>query len=284
MDDFLNYEKHIKHVKVAPTPVQQITRPYSDKVALVAIAKNEDHYIEEWIQYYLKLGVDNIYIYQNNWRIDPVLLDKYPQIHAIPFDGTYQQLPAYNNFIQTYSKDFGWGLFFDVDEFLALTKYNNIKDWLNNYNDYGAIGVNWRLFGDNGLEKVVDNNYSVIERFTKADKNQFHLIKTIINFNKPHPRACFKGDPHHIDISLSSNYTINTKKTGYIKGPRNYNYNDPDVQLNHYFCKTLDEFLTNKALKGSAMSVNRNDKTNSFISHNKNDIEDLTAYNFFKNN
>ena len=112
-------------------------------------------------------------------------------------------------------------------EFLALTKYNNIKDWLNNYNDYGAIGVNWRLFGDNGLEKVVDNNYSVIERFTKADKNQFHLIKTIINFNKPNPGACFKGDPHHINISLSSNYTINTKKTGYIKGPRNYNYNDP---------------------------------------------------------
>ena len=56
MEDFINYEK-----RVTPTP--KIVRPYSDKVALIAIAKNEDNYIEEWIQYYIKLGVDEIYVY-----------------------------------------------------------------------------------------------------------------------------------------------------------------------------------------------------------------------------
>lgn len=40
----------------------------NDKVALAAIAKDEDNYIEEWIRYNLKLGFDKIIIYQNNWR------------------------------------------------------------------------------------------------------------------------------------------------------------------------------------------------------------------------
>lgn len=277
MEDFINYEKRVQ-------PVQPIVRSYSDKVALVAIAKDEDNYIEEWIQYYLKLGVDAIYIYQNNWRMNSDLIEKYPQVHAIQFDGVAQQLKAYNHFIHHYSKNFGWGMFFDVDEFLALRKYTNIKEWLEDYKNYGAIGVNWRLFGDNGLEKVVDNNYSVVSRFTKADKNQFHLIKTIINFNRPHPQALFTCDPHHISIAAHTKYTVNTKRTGYISDARNRNYTDPDVQLNHYFCKTLDEFLTNKALKGNASSTAHSDKTHMFQSHNRNDVEDLTAYNFFKNN
>lgn len=278
MEDFINYEKKAKQTNSA-----LVTRPYSDKVVLVAIAKNEDNYIEEWIQYYLKLGVDDIYVYQNNWRINPSLTEKYTQLHVIPFDGDFKQLEAYNHFIKNYSKNYGWGMFFDVDEFLALKKYNNIKDWLINYKSYGAVGVNWRLFGDNGLEKVIDNNYSVIKRFTKADKNMYPLIKTIINFNKPHPKAYFFGDPHHIKVSWDSNYTINTKKTGYIRGPKNYNYTDPDVQLNHYFCKTLDEFMTNKALKGSATCAKNSDKTRGFVLHNKNDIDDFTAKNFFEN-
>ena len=37
-------------------------------LALVCIAKNEDPYIEEWVNYNLKLGFDKVFIYENNWR------------------------------------------------------------------------------------------------------------------------------------------------------------------------------------------------------------------------
>ena len=40
------------------------------KVALVCIAKNEDLYIDEWIDYHFKLGFDEIFVYQNNWRFN----------------------------------------------------------------------------------------------------------------------------------------------------------------------------------------------------------------------
>ena len=38
------------------------------KVALVCIAKDEDEYIKEWIEYHKKLGFDNIFVFENNWR------------------------------------------------------------------------------------------------------------------------------------------------------------------------------------------------------------------------
>jgi hypothetical protein len=57
------------------------------KVALVAIAKNEDNYIDEWIRYYLAFGVDDIYIYQNDWRAN-LQSDYDRHVHLIEFDGS----------------------------------------------------------------------------------------------------------------------------------------------------------------------------------------------------
>lgn len=36
--------------------------------ALVCIAKNEDHYIDEWLQYHFSIGFTKAFVYQNNWR------------------------------------------------------------------------------------------------------------------------------------------------------------------------------------------------------------------------
>lgn len=37
------------------------------KTAVVCMAKNEDHYIDEWIDYHHRLGFDDFYIYRDNW-------------------------------------------------------------------------------------------------------------------------------------------------------------------------------------------------------------------------
>lgn len=36
------------------------------RTAICAIAKNEQWYINDWIEYHLKLGIDHIYLYDNN--------------------------------------------------------------------------------------------------------------------------------------------------------------------------------------------------------------------------
>ena len=93
-------------------------------------------------------------------------------------------------------------------------------------------------------------------------------------------------DPHSINKSLHNDFTINTKKSGYIHGPFNTLF-DETVQLNHYYSKTLDEYLLNKKVRGRCdlLPEQRNGQydVQKFSEFNKNDIEDLTARDFYFN-
>jgi hypothetical protein len=237
------------------------------KTALVCIAKNEDNYIQEWVNYYKKLGFDNIFIYQNNWRCP---IDD-PNVIKIEFDGDVKQVQAYNHFILNYKHEYDWAAFFDVDEFLVLKKHNNVKDFIKDYSDNNnAIAINWVFFGDSGHE-TINGNYSVLERFTmRQTKCNFH-VKCIININKEgiamdvHNPNCVWTDP---------NGKINS-------GPFNHEGSDEIAQLNHYAVKTKEEFKA-KCDRGRADTTGKR-SADEFDVYNANETEDLAAYNFFKN-
>jgi hypothetical protein len=237
------------------------------KVALVCIAKNEDHYIEEWVSYYKKLGFTNVFIYENNWRCN--LFDNDSFVVKIPFDGDSQQNNSYNNFINHHGKNYDWAAFFDVDEFLVLKKHNNISDFLNNYNDYSSVAINWVFFGD-GENKFVENDYNVLKRFTKRQIGVDQHIKTICKLSS---NPVFDS-PHY---ASNLNWVDPTYYVG--SGPFNTNKNNEIAQLNHYFTKTFEEFK----LKVSRRRADNNSIRNlsDFEPHNRNEIEDLSALNFF---
>jgi hypothetical protein len=234
------------------------------KIALVCIAKNEDNYIKEWIDYHKKIGFDNIYIYENNWRCKI----NESNVIKIPFDGNIRQLSAYNHFINHFRNKYQWAAFFDIDEFLVLKQHKNIKEFISDYKSYPAVGINWVLFGDNHLTNIHNNEYSLIKRFTKRQININRHIKTIINLNYLHKFI----NPHHTNL-----YSMSAEKT-IIRGPYNYNGSDNIAQLNHYFVKTKEEFIS-KINRGRA-DVYFTRPTEEFDEHNFNDIEDLTAYKF----
>ena len=238
------------------------------KTALVCIAKNEDDYIHEWIDYHKKLGFDDIFIYQNNWECSIVS----PNVHSIKYDGKAKQLYAYNDFIKDYSCLYEWAAFFDVDEFLVLKKHDNIKDFLKEYNAYDSIAVNWVLFGDNGLNEVTNNHYSVLNRFTKRQIGVNPHIKSIVKLSE---NFMFIENPHCLyNISwVDSNFKVSY-------GPFNYEGDDNIIQLNHYFSKTRTEYVK-KIEKGRADNTRTVRTFEEFDAHNFNDIYDFSALDFF---
>lgn len=248
------------------------------KTALVCIAKNEDYYINEWIQYHLKLGFDDIFVYKNNWNFDDTkILAK--NVKWITFNGNRVQLNAYNSFISQNINNYDWAAFFDVDEFLCIPNMT-LKDYLTQMNIFYGIGINWKFFGDNGL--TFSNDYSVLKRFTKCQQSCNMHIKTILHLSKlkmkySNSSITFR-DPHSIQLSMNNNLIVSSNGKQFIHGPFNKNYNDTIV-LNHYFCKTRQEF-ENKKLRGRALSPKPIDD-NLFIAHNFNEVENTIAYDFF---
>jgi hypothetical protein len=235
------------------------------KIALMCIAKNEDNYIQEWVNYNKKLGFDKIFIYQNDWRCS--IED--PKVIKLEFDGPNKQVLAYNHFIKNNLNNYDWVAFFDVDEFLVLKKHNNIKDFIQEYSDYNAIGINWYLFGDNGHEGV-DDEYSVLKRFTKRQSSINPHIKSIIKLTS----NVIMG-VHNPNCS----WTNTDKETN--GGPFNRPGNDNIAVIHHYFGKTKQEFLL-KCERGRADTTTKRN-LDDFDSHNFNEVEDLTAYNFMYN-
>jgi hypothetical protein len=234
------------------------------KVALVCIAKNEDNYINEWVDYHLKLGFDTIFIYENDWNSGVINND----VVKIKVGGPKQQIPSYNSFVQNYKNEYDWAAFLDVDEFLVLKKHNNIKEFLFNYINEDAIGINWVFFGDNGITN--EEEYSVLNRFTKRQKTPDEHIKSIVNLKK-------------VNVMYVHNHTgrcVDTNLKRIDNTPFNLNGPIDVAQINHYFVKTKNEFIK-KINRGRADTGTYRDFSD-FDKHNINEIEDLSALIFFK--
>lgn len=236
------------------------------KVALVCIAKNEENYIDEWIDYHLKLGFDDIIVYANDWKWD--CDNENVTVASIP--GEVKQLQAYNYFIEKAIGIFDYCAIFDVDEFLVLKKHKNIKEFIADYPDADAIAINWVLFGDNGHKKVVNKHYSVLDRFTKRQIGVNHHVKVITKINN----NIYVPSPHHSSCEWVSPERIK----GW--GPFNDKGSDEIAQLNHYFCKTRSEFK-HKIGRGRADTPHKRTMSE-FEPHNLNYIDDLNALTFYK--
>jgi hypothetical protein len=235
------------------------------KTALVCIAKNEDNYIQEWIDYHIKLGFDTIFVYENNWRCKI----NHPQVVKIPLDGEVMQFLAYNHFLTLHRKGYDWVGFIDVDEFLVLTEDKSVKNFFERFNDKPGVGVNWFFFGDNNLDKVTNKEYSLLKRFTKRQSSSDKHIKTFLNLN------IIKDVRMYVH---NSNVQISDQNSNLFSGPFCENCSTKYARLNHYFSKTMQEFKE-KVDRGRADSPTKRTYTE-HTNHNFNEVEDLDAYNF----
>jgi hypothetical protein len=250
-------------------------------IYLCCIAKNEDHYIQEWIDYHFKLGFERIVIFANNWDYK----NDDERIKVIPTPGGNKQSESYNNFLRQYRKKFWWVAFFDVDEFLVLHKHKNIEELLLEYDDVQAIAFNWLMFGSNGHKKVVNNNYNVLSRFTKRasvegqTKYGNFLIKIMMRYTN-------KGDIN-IHNCTGITHTLSRKEidSTLLKkpiNPRNKPIEVDIAQLNHYWIKSDEEAINIKIARGRATGAPK--KTIEALKKEDayaNEVEDLAAYNFF---
>jgi len=235
------------------------------KVALVCIAKEEDEYISEWIDYHKKLGFDRIFVFENNWRCN--VSDEI--VTTIEFDGETKQIPAYNTFIERFRYDYDWVAFIDVDEFVVLKKHDDIKEFLKDYESVeNGIAVNWMLFGSNGHEDVF-GKYSVLERFTKRQNDVNIHIKTFLKMKRFGIKMV---NPHHPNVMLND---TNFNK---VIGPFNKKGSIDVVQINHYFCKTLPEF--GKKIKRGRSDMKTYRSIEEWEPNNRNDVDDLLALNY----
>ena len=245
------------------------------KVYVCALAKNEHLYINEWVAHYVKLGVDKIYIYDNDdigTKDIYKCIDRQYSKHLVFVDirGKHYnniQGKMYSEFYSLHKDMFDWCLFCDIDEFLV--GIDNIKEFLSKpyFKVYDQIRVRWRLFGDDGLIKR-DMSKGVMETFKKEitsslkwdlqEKSTLEIQgKSIV---KGHLNGVIFNSVHFANYIMNNRLLPSVLPSGRIcrSGVAiKEDYSKEKVFLNHYMTKSLSEFVNQKIGRGDAVFGNR---------------------------
>lgn len=234
---------------------------HTGNVAVCCMGKCENNYIREWVEYHLKLGVDKIFIYDNNDEngehfedvIGDYVTSGYCEI--INYRGRKMcQEMAYHDCYVKYNRDYDWIAVFDIDEFLTLKQHNNIKDFLNDprYSRFQVIHLNWMCYGDN--EMLDDDGRPCVERFVEPLPFDIRRFKDFPENN--HIKSIVRGGLKHINWRFITHTPwcfykcCNAEgKPCNVRSPFNP-YNFDVAYFRHYYTKTIGEWIRIKSARG----------------------------------
>lgn len=231
------------------------------KTLLCVIVKEENRYLDEWINYYKSLGFDKILIYDNNEiNGERLNVSHHNFIEVVDVRGTYTpatdlidskngrrlygiQEQAYIDCYRNHSEGFDWIAFFDVDEFLDIDDNLTINEFLSQdkFKDVDSIQINWQIYGDNGHLYYEDK--PVQERFSTLAKYNTSLVKSIVRTN----------NPNFISVKVH-NALITDGKFVYPNGnptePKQRQIpNFECARIKHYYTKSLEEWIERRFAK-----------------------------------
>lgn len=220
------------------------------RVGIIAIAKNEQLYVREWVEHHLDLGFDKIIIADND---DTFLLPdiiEYPSVIHENYCGVEGVQPiAYTQLYLKYRKDFDWLLFIDIDEFVMIdSQFKGIKDFLQHFN-CDVVRISCKHFSDNdALDTIGD--YRVVERFRDAYYTQLDtFVKSFINTRvELGDKKIFGHGIYNKDLDA---------RNAYGDPCENFNQHTQRIVheicwLNHYPTKTIGEYIRQKYNRGGA--------------------------------
>ena len=216
------------------------------KIGICIRAKNEQKIIGNWVNHYLKLGFDKIFIYdnmsepsiENTLKEKNLLNDKiFIKIDTFPHSN---QPVIYQECINE-NKDLDWILLCDADEFLWL-KEGTIKDFLLKFSeDTCTILINWLVYGTSNLQ-TYNKNKSVFEQFILRE-NYNHFWNTFVK-SFVRPKLIEKIGNVHLTYNTSFkikdiyNNILKIKDPNKCDHPDNNLNNNSPIVLVHYM--TLD--------------------------------------------
>lgn len=245
------------------------------KYVICVCARNENKYIIEWINHYLGLGFDKIFICDNNSVGDNSL---YETIKSYVLNGNVeifdcQKLTCFQ--VQFYTMfctegNYEWCGYFDCDEFLELPSHFNVKHYLDTKKDELCVSFHWMIYGGNGLLKSEDKTLE--ERF-KYPTSPISLytencfIKSIVRGNGLFNKGCWFNGSHipmtspMYEHNIGGHFRTNSDRHCYF--PPKYK----DGYIKHYYTKSFEEWI-NKSGRGWPDGTDKLNIANYFICEN----------------
>jgi len=213
-----------------------------DYLSLCLICKDENDYLQEWLDYHILAGVERFYIFDNESQVGlrETLKDYIRRgwVKIMECPGKGVQLEVYDACLRMFGANTRWMGFIDTDEFLVPKTTQDLKVFLQDYEAFAGLAVSSLFFGSNQQRSRPD--IGQLAGYTmRTDETFFEneIIKSIVQ-----PDQVLMPNSPHDFIYNEKSWCVNEKKlrVDYQRFPNSIE----KIQLNHYFCRSLDEIDT----------------------------------------
>ena len=279
-----NIKQEIDEIPITPKK-KQIFKSNNDlmNICICTFAKNENLYIKEFVEFYKKIGINKIFIYDNNdedrEKLDYILKTYINNdfVKIINWRGKnheYEKMlsDCYKNNYNNYE----WLIFYEIDEYIHLKENNDIKTFLSNakFDNCECIYLNWIFHTDNNL--INYDNRTLQERFPIPESNPQNINSTLNHFVK----TIIKGHGNIIDIN--NIYKLSDKLQGcngngiqpIFNGNEMVENDFEDNYIIHYSCKSTEEFV--KKINNEHFDDNKkNESIYKYFSYNEINLEKI---------
>lgn len=241
--------------------------------AIFTNIKNENRYLEEWLNHHIRLGFNKFILYEDEGSVSHIdIIKKYKDIIDIDFydnvlfdDGIhFKDFISFKHILNNYN-DIDWLVKLDPDEFFFLPGNTKIDDYLYRMNDsINQITFDWRLYNANTFIKCpYSGKYSVIDTYIdyiekenlglyydiNVSKNEYDWGKTLLRYKYFYSNL--KGNEDAI-ISEYYPYQFYSDAIDHIlDGTKKYG-----IYINHYITKSFEEFYQKLAVRGQDKKKN----------------------------
>lgn len=251
-------------------------------IYLFTLIKDEQRYLDEWIEYNLSIGFDKIVLYEEfnssphdiSKYGDKVILYKTPDCYnelekEYFYSHVQRQYVVYTHFNRVHRNECDWFAFLDVDEFI---EHNNIKNIIND--KYDVISMYFKFYSYSGhIQDPYPNEiYSV--RDTYKTVLPPIIINSIAHLDDVYKSLCkssssiIEKDATKAEFLIPhSPIRIDRKEHKFI-----------NVPLAHYWTRSLDEYINKLYNQGLLEDEWYSRRLDDFFVYNRLNIEDYKEY------
>jgi hypothetical protein len=235
------------------------------RVGIYTRCKDEDNLIE-FMEHYYSIGFNFILIYDDSSipPIKDVLHDKFTNKYEIidiskfPNSTPQETSRRHNdgNFFVEYilpkiQKYMDYCLYVDIDEYLVLKNFINIKEVIEYYQPFDQLKINWILFGNNYIKNAEHKRDRLIPTFKRSAQYCNIHVKCLTRVNKintarnPHFFLTFHGKNKNILNETTNESPFEEKLV-------NYRGEDIPIYIAHYIVQGTYSFVKRRFCRYTA--------------------------------
>jgi hypothetical protein len=223
---------------------------YQYDVSMCCIFQDEERFLKEWIDYHRLIGVEHFYMYDNESTDNSCdVLEPYIKAGIVeyiywnksyisPKEWWHVQRNAYIDALERATGNTKWLCIIDTDEFIVPIKDDNLKTFLEDFDSYGGVCINWVFYGTSGVQRIPKDAWMITCLLYRADLS-YLLHTTVKSIVRPERVDAQKSSFPHTCVYRDDFYHVNPNKMRLKKG-KSKDVCIDRIRLHHYWCRDID--------------------------------------------